>query len=219
MAIQPTQANNQPTGVIPPNPKGDMGPDTFMKLLVAELKNQDPNEPMQAREMVAQLASLTSVQKLTAIETKLSALEDGSIASASLQSAGLIGKNVTAKTNRMPLDSVSQPSGSFTLTSDAAAVSVKVLNSQGQAVRTLDLGEQKGGARTFQWDGKTQEGMRAESGMYSFQVTASDPKGIPVPASTEVSGLVTEVTYEHGAPEVVVGGAHVQLADVTSIAQ
>ena len=221
MAINPTQANMPPatSGVIPPNPKGEMGPETFMKLLVAELKQQDPNEPMQAREMVAQLASLTSVQKLSAIETKLSALEDGSIASASLQSATLIGKTVSAKTNRLPLDSVSQPSGSYKLTSDAAAVSVKVLNSQGQVVRTLDLGSQKGGPRSFQWDGKTQDGVRADKGAYSFQVVAADAKGIPVPASTEVSGLVTEVTYEHGAPEVVVGGAHVQLADVTSIAQ
>lgn len=222
MAIQPTQGTtpSATAGNIPPNPKGDMsGTDTFMKLLIAELKQQDPNEPMQAREMVAQLSQLSSVQKLTEIDAKLGTLQDGSIASASMQSAGLIGRTVSAKTNRVSLDSLNQPTGSFNLQNDAANVSVKVVDSTGQAVRTLNLGDLRGGARSFQWDGKNDMGARAASGSYSFQVTATDSKGIPVPASTEVSGLVTEVTYEHGAPEVVVGGAHVQLADVTSIAQ
>ena len=86
MAIQPTQGTtpSATAGNIPPNPKGDMsGTDTFMKLLIAELKQQDPNEPMQAREMVAQLSQLSSVQKLTEIDAKLGTLQDGSIASAS----------------------------------------------------------------------------------------------------------------------------------------
>lgn len=205
---------------IPPNPKGDMGADTFMKLLVAELKNQDPNQPMDAREMVAQLSSLSSVQKLTEIDDKFTTLQNSSSASTSLQSSGLIGRTVSAKTNRLSLvDGFSTTQGSYQLQGTAKDVVIKVMNDQGTVVRTLDAGGQNGGTQAFKWDGNMDNGKRADNGSYTFQVTATDSKGLPVPASSEVSGLVTEVTYENGAPEVVVGGAHALLSDVTSIAQ
>lgn len=205
---------------VPPNPKGDMGStETFMKLLVAELKQQDPSDPMQARDMVAQLASLTSVQKLTTIDQKLGSLGDGSAASASVQSASLIGKKVTASTNRVTLNSTDTPVGNYKLAGEANAVSIDIVDSQGQVVRSLDAGKQGNGAQSFQWDGRDNTGKRVSNGAYNFNVKATDSKGGLVPVSTEVSGLVSEITYENGAPEVVVGGAQVSLADVTSIAQ
>jgi flagellar basal-body rod modification protein FlgD len=204
----------------PPNPKGDMAnTETFMKLLVAELKQQDPMDPMNARDMVAQLASLTSVQKLSTIDEKLGGLRDGSAAGNSMQSASLIGKKVTAATNRVTLNSTSTPSGSYKLQDDASTVGVNVIDGTGQVVRSIDVGAQGHGAQSFQWDGRDSTGKRVPNGAYNFSVTATSSKGTPVPVSTEVSGLVTEITYENGAPEVVVGGAHVSLADVTSIAQ
>ena len=216
----PQTNTNNTAGNIPPNPKGDMGADTFMKLLVAELKNQDPNQPLDAREMVTQLSSLSSVQKLTEIDDKFTALQSTSNASTSLQSSGLIGRTVSAKTNRLALvDGFSSTQGSYQLQGNAKDVQVKVMNDQGTVVRTIDAGGLNGGTQAFKWDGNMDNGKRADNGSYTFQVSATDDKGLPVPASSEVSGLVTEVTYENGAPEVVVGGAHALLSDVTSIAQ
>jgi flagellar basal-body rod modification protein FlgD len=214
------QTNSNTASAIPPNPKGDMGADTFMKLLVAELKNQDPSQPMDARQMVEQLSQLSGVQKLTEIDDKLTSLQSGSTATTSLQSSGLIGRTVSAKTNHLSVtDGLTQPSGSYQLQGNAKDVTIKVMNADGTVVRSLDAGALKGGSQSFKWDGNMDNGKRADTGAYSFQVSAVDDKGIPVPASSEVSGLVTEVTYENGAPEVVVGGAHVALSDVTSIAQ
>jgi flagellar basal-body rod modification protein FlgD len=196
-----------------------MGQDTFMKLLVAELKQQDPMDPMQARDMVAQLATLSSVQKLTAIDTKIGTLNDDSVHSASLQSANLIGRKVTANKSRLALTGIGLPSGGYQLPSAAEKVNVKVLDSTGNTVTSLDLGAQKPGARTFEWDGKNEGGTRLPNGTYTFQVTATDAKGVAVPATTQVSGVVSEVSYQNGAAEVLVDGARVSLADVTQIAQ
>jgi flagellar basal-body rod modification protein FlgD len=176
-------------------------------------------DPMQAREMVAQLASLTSVQKLTTIEDKLTLLHDASVAGSSMQSANLIGRTVTAQKSRLQLSGVGLPTGGYTLPSAADSVSVKVLNSEGKVVRTLDLGAQKAGQQSFQWDGRSDGKARLSNGAYTFDVTAKNAQGTTVPASTQVSGLVSEVTFENGAAEVVVGGARVSLADVTQIAQ
>lgn len=217
----PTPGATDTSSAVPANPSANMGSDTFMKLLVAELKNQDPNQPLDARDMVAQLATLSSVQKLTEIDDKMTTLQSGSNTTSSLQSSGLIGRTVSVNTNRLSLtnDSLSQPKGSFQLQGAAKDVQIKVISSDGTAVRTLDAGALKGGTQSFAWDGNMDNGQRAQPGSYTFQVTAMDDKNLPVPASSEVSGLVTEVTYENGAPEVVVGGAHALLSDVTSIAQ
>ena len=205
---------------VPPNPKGDMsGQDTFMKLLVAELKHQDPMDPVQSRDMVAQLAQLTSVQKLTGIDEKLSGLQQGTIEGASLQSANLIGKTVTARTNRLTVSGVGVSAGGYVLPNDAESVKVAIVDGAGQVVHSIDVGKQGAGNKTFEWDGRDASGRRVPTGQYSFQVTAADSSGAPVIARTEVSGPVSEIRYSSGAPEVVVGNVHVGLSDVTSIAQ
>jgi flagellar basal-body rod modification protein FlgD len=195
------------------------GRDTFMKLLVAELKYQDPMDPMQNRDMVAQLATLSSVQKLTEIDDKLGGLQQGSLRDSSLQSAGLIGKTVTAKTNRLTLSSIGDSAGGFRLANDAKSVKVSVLDSKGNTVKSVDLGAQKQGQCAFTWDGKGVDGQRVAPGDYTFQIDAADAAGAPIVASTEVSGVVSEVAYTNGTPEIVIGEAHVGIGDVTSVAQ
>lgn len=223
MAVTPpasTQPPTVPDKPAPANPKGDMGSqDTFMKLLVAELKYQDPMDPLQNRDMVAQLATLSSVQKLTGIDDKLGSMQQGSLQDSSLQSANLIGKKVTAKTNRLTVNSIGDAAGGFRLANDANSVKVSVLDSQGTPVQTIDMGDLKAGQRAFTWDGQNFSKQRVATGNYTFKVEATDANGAPIVTSTEVSGVVSEVAYTNGNPEVVIGDAHVGLSDVTSVAQ
>jgi flagellar basal-body rod modification protein FlgD len=220
MTIQPTQTTRaDATAPVPPNPSSEMGKEAFLKLLVAELKNQDPMDPMQSRDMVAQLATLSSVEKLGGIDTKLGELQATNAANTGLQSAGLIGHNVTGDTSRLSLTSTSNPQGSYELQGKANQVAIQVRDAGGNVVRTITSGAQRLGPQQFLWDGKTDGGTRAPDGSYTFEVAAQDDKGIPVAATTAVSGLVTQITYEGGVPKVVVGGARIPLADITSIAQ
>jgi flagellar basal-body rod modification protein FlgD len=221
MTVQPTQTGRPDTTAAPPppvNPSSEMGRDTFMKLLVAELKNQDPMDPMQARDMVAQLAQLSTVEKLSGIDDKLGDLQSSSKADIGFTSAGLIGRTVTADTRNLALTDSKNPQGSYQLPSAVESSQLQVRNAAGEVVRTIATGAQKLGLHQFLWDGKTDAGLRAPSGSYTFDVTAA-AGGKPVPVSTAVSGLVTEITYEGGTPQVVVGGAQVALGAVTSIAQ
>ncbi|HKU44573.1 MAG TPA: FlgD immunoglobulin-like domain containing protein [Polyangiales bacterium] len=221
MAINPAQAANSnyaPTPA-PANPKGDMDKNTFMKLLVAELKQQDPMDPMQAREMVGQLSQLSSVEKLNSIDEKLSSLQNLSAASSGIANAGLIGRQVVADAHTLLQTGKEAVNGGFNLPSAADKVQIKIRDSAGQLVKTMELGAQKLGPNTFSWSGDTDKGNRAPVGSYTFEVTAKAANGNPVVASTRVTGLVTEVSYEGGAPEVIVGGARIPLGDVVSIAQ
>jgi flagellar basal-body rod modification protein FlgD len=202
------------------NPKGQLGKDAFMKLLVAELKQQDPMDPMKAREMVGQLADLSTVEKLTGIDDKLTTLQNITAASSGISNAGLIGRRVEADTKNLTLGANGGASGGvFNLADSASTVTVKIRDANGSTVKNLDLGSQKLGPQALKWDGTTDGGGRAPSGMYSFEITAKAASGHPVVATTKVSGLVTSVTYENGTPEVVVGTSHVPLGDVTTISQ
>jgi flagellar basal-body rod modification protein FlgD len=218
MAIQPTTHAAPAAAPAPANPKGEMGKDAFLKLLVAELKHQDPMDPMQAREMIAQLAQLSSVEKLSGIDTKLAGLQTSNNASATMQSAGLIGRNATGDTRRLTLTDTSNPRGTYKLPTAADTATIQVRDASGNVIRTLDNGAQTAGQRHFLWDGKTQAGARAPNGTYTFDVSATN-KGVSVPATTTVSGLVTAVTYQNGEAQLLVEGAQIPLGDVTSIKQ
>jgi flagellar basal-body rod modification protein FlgD len=202
------------------NPKGVLGKDAFMKLLVAELKQQDPMDPMKAREMVGQLADLSTVEKLTGIDDKLTTLQNITAASSGISNAGLIGRRIEADTKNLSLAASGGSSGGvYTLNDNAASVTVKIRDGGGNLVRNLDLGSQNLGPQAIKWDGTTDQGARAPGGLYTFEITAKAASGQPVVASTKISGLVSSVTYENGTPEVVVGTSHVPLGDVTTISQ
>jgi flagellar basal-body rod modification protein FlgD len=201
------------------NPKGELGKDAFMKLLVAELKQQDPMDPMKAREMVGQLSELSTVEKLTSMDDKLTTLSNITASASGIQNAGLIGRRIEADTHNLSLGSTGTATAQFNLADSAESVMVKVRDTTGNVVKQFELGAQKLGPKQLRWDGTNDGGGRAPSGLYSFEITAKAASGHPVVATTKVSGVVTKVTYENGLPEVVVGDSRIPLGDVTTIAQ
>ena len=221
MPIDPTNSLAAPQATTAPaaQPQGGMGQETFMKLLVAELKNQDPLNPMEAREMVTQLSELTSVEKLAAIDHRLQVLEVGTAGLANTQAAGLAGKLVTANADRLILGELGGAEGAFNLSGRAEKVTIAIRNAAGRTVRTLSLNSTFPGTHTVSWDGKDDMGRHAGAGVYTMSVSAEDAGGLPVVTSSQVRGVVGHVSYENGYPELIIGNARVLLGDVVSIAQ
>jgi flagellar basal-body rod modification protein FlgD len=202
----------------PANPGAQMGKDAFMKLLVAELKQQDPTDPVNAREMITQLSQLSSVEKLNAVEQDLSSMRTENQSAAGVQTSGLVGRMVTADAKGLTLTSTASPQGQYVLGGKAGSVTVTVRDSGNNVVRTLDGGAQNPGAHGFIWDGKDNGGNRVPNGKYSFDVTAEDANKLPVSVSTRLTGVVSQVAYENGQAELVVGDSRVDFSDVISIA-
>jgi flagellar basal-body rod modification protein FlgD len=176
-------------------------------------------DPMKAREMVGQLSELTTVEKLTGIEDKLTTLQSLTAVNGGIQNAGLIGRRVEADTRSLALTATEPSTLNYNLGGNAATVSVTIRDTQGNIVRTAELGKQGFGPRQYEWDGKDNDGARAPNGNYTFDITAKAANGQSIVASSRVSGLVTGVSYDNGAPEVIVGGKRIPLGDVTTIAQ
>jgi flagellar basal-body rod modification protein FlgD len=174
--------------------------DRFLKLLVTQMQNQDPLNPMDNAQVTSQMAQISTVSGIEKLNTTVTGLNGQFLQMQALQGASLVGHNVTLQGNR--LDIVSGTGvGGFGLASAADNVSVDVLNPAGQTVQTLQLGAQSAGNHGFSWDAS---GV-ADGANYSFRVSATSggSKLSPTPlmrdtvvaVSTSGSGLQLQTNY------------------------
>ena len=166
--------------------------DRFMKLLVTQLQNQDPLNPMDNSQMTSQLAQLSTVTGIDKVNSTLQSLIGTSQNGQAMQAAALIGNGVLAPGSQMGLSEKQALFGvSFPQDVDSATVVIK--DATGNVVQTLDMGGQKAGTVPLIWDGKTADGGDAPDGNYSFEVQAS-LNGNKVDTEALQFGLVTTVS-------------------------
>ncbi|HTY02165.1 MAG TPA: flagellar hook assembly protein FlgD [Rhodocyclaceae bacterium] len=164
----------------------------FLTLLTAQLKNQDPLNPMDNAQMTSQLAQISTVDGLERLNTTLQALLDSSSGSQTLQAASMVGHTVLVPGTSMAL-SKSMGVAGVELASAADNVTVTIKDSNGAVVDTMNLGALKAGLNGFTWDGKTTNGSIAADGKYTFSVSAKQGSN-DVTATALAVGVVGGVT-------------------------
>jgi flagellar basal-body rod modification protein FlgD len=193
-----------------------MDKQAFMKLLVAQLKNQDPLDPMDGRDFITQLSQLTGVEKLSSLSDQISSLQVATAGMANTQTSGLVGKHIEAKGDAFLLNDIGAGQSAFNI-QEPANVKVKIVNEAGTVVKELDMGDITAGSHEITWDGKLESGDRAPAGRYHVQIEAKNASGAKVSADTDVTGIVDSISYENGYPELVIGNRRVALGNVTTI--
>lgn len=145
--------------------------DRFLKLLVAQMKNQDPLNPLDNAEVTSQLAQLSTVNGIEKLNATIQGMVSMFTAGQSMQAAAMIGKNVLVPGTSVQLV---QGNGLFGVDLAEAADQVKVTihDASGAAIQVIDLGEQGAGPLSVAWDGKTSDGTQAADGLYSVSVSA-----------------------------------------------
>jgi flagellar basal-body rod modification protein FlgD len=124
--------------------------DRFLKLLVAQMQNQDPLNPMDNAQVTSQMAQINTVNGIEKLNRSVEALSGQFMQMQALQGAALVGRDVIVAGNLMSIDGdVGQ--GGFELTSAADRVRIEVLNGAGLVIDTLDLGAQGAGRHSFNW--------------------------------------------------------------------
>jgi len=179
MAITATSSNPQTDLVASLNAKSadsasavqEMS-DRFLKLLVTQLKNQDPMNPMENAELTMQLAQMSTVEGINKLNDGLDALSAQFKATQVIQGTSLVGRNVLAEGDVLTLTAAGAVGG-VQLDTAADSVKVQVLDANDFVIQTLDLGKQSAGLARFAWDGKDSNGVAQVAGDYSFQVLAT----------------------------------------------
>ncbi|MDP2788323.1 MAG: flagellar hook assembly protein FlgD [Pseudomonadota bacterium] len=166
--------------------------DRFLTLLVTQLKNQDPMNPMDNAEMTSQLAQISTVEGVNNLNATVDGLVSQYKSNQVLQGASLVGRQVLADGDALTL-SEAGAAGGVGLETSADSVKIKVLDGNGAVVQTLDLGAQDAGLVRFVWDGKGADGQSQAEGQYTFEVEAG-VAGKSVAAATYTLGNVLSVS-------------------------
>ncbi len=145
--------------------------DRFLKLLVTQMQNQNPLNPLDNAEVTSQLAQISTVSGIDKLNNTLERLLNGIEDSRTLEAAGLIGHKALVPGNSLSLED-NAAIGGFELPQSTDKLSVTIHDNSGIAVRTLELGSQPSGVNTFIWDGMSDSGTNAANGNYTFSIQA-----------------------------------------------
>lgn len=193
--------------------------DSFMTLLVTQLRNQDPMNPMDNSQMTSQLAQINTVSGIQDLNTTLRTINGQIDTGQTLQATALIGKGVLVPGDRVLVggDGTTTPFG-LELDVPADSVQVSIVDGTGKAVRSFDLGAQSGGLQSFSWDGTLSDGTPAAQGAYTVTVKATQG-GQPVNVTGLSYALVTGISNVKNGPLLDLGGIAdpVGLADIHQI--
>ena len=161
----------------------------FLTLLVTQLKNQDPLNPMDNAQMTTQLAQMSTVTGIEKLNTTLNSLVESLASTQAQEASAMIGKSVMVPGSQLKLSS-GAAYGAINLASKADSVKINILDSAGNVIRTESLGAQDAGVIDFGWDGTTDSGTKAADGTYKFTVEAANG-GSPVTVTALQLGTVS----------------------------
>lgn len=145
----------------------------YLKLLTAQIQYQDPFQPVDNTQMVAQMAQFSSLAAQTESNTTLKSISDALSGQRLSDAASWIGKSMLVKSNVIGTDTAGQYMGQVTVPAESSDVAVDLVDDGGKVVKTIDLGAQKGGDVPFYWDGTDGKGNRIASGQLGMRVRGS----------------------------------------------
>ncbi|MNM54818.1 Basal-body rod modification protein FlgD [compost metagenome] len=145
-----------------------LGKDAFLQMLVTQMQNQNPLDPQDNSEFVAQLAQFSSLEGITTLNETVTAISGNFKSSQALQASSLVGRSVVVQTDKAVVDTTKSFNGSVVVPQSLSNATVTITDKDGKVVKTIDLGEQKAGNAAFVWDGTNDAGEKVDPGTYTF---------------------------------------------------
>ncbi|WP_296510470.1 flagellar hook capping FlgD N-terminal domain-containing protein [Rhodoferax sp.] len=167
--------------------------DRFMKLLVAQLNNQDPMNPMDNAQMTSQIAQINTVSGIQELNATMQSMAAQFTSMQVLQGASMVGHGVLVESNTLSVDG-GAAKGAINLASKADKVTVDIKTAGGQLLETINLGALPAGQSNFQWDASKYSGLTSAT----FKVNATQG-GNTVKSTDMAQDTVTAVGTDNGA--------------------
>ena len=188
--------------------------DRFLKLLVAQLNNQDPMNPMDNAQMTSQIAQINTVTGIEQLNSTVKGLVSQFSAQQMLQGSAMVGRQVLVEGDSMAVNAETGAAyGALDLSASAASVKVQVLNASGEELGVVDLGSLKAGRYNFEWDASA----HPDSGPLHFNVVAQNGEA-NVPTTSLTIDQVISVSQENGALQLQLGrGDTVDFGTIKSV--
>lgn len=175
-------------------PQGELGRDDFLKLMLAQLKNQDPMKAMDPSEFLGQLAQFSTVSGIQNMQESIGNLSASMISSQVLDGSSMIGRDVLVTGDEVTLGTTGSIRGAFELPEGAVGAQITIHDAAGTIVRSMPV-EVARGLQDFTWDGATSTGERAAAGDYAIEVVAN-VGGAAESVQTMLADRVNSVTID-----------------------
>lgn len=190
--------------------------DQFLTLLTAQLKNQNPLDPLNTNEFTSQLVQFASVEQQMKQNDSLTTLLSKTDASNAIGVLSFVGRKVTASGTTTALEN-----GKAEWVFDAARAGtgkITISDSNGKAVYKTSIAL-SGGPQTYTWDGTRTDGLTADDGLYSVSIEGSTVDGSSFKVSSQISGTVDGVDLTQSPPTLKIGKLKLDLSSIKSIGQ
>lgn len=192
--------------------------DDFLKLLVTQLQNQDPLNPLDDKEFIAQLAQFSSLEQMNNIASGIDTLNTTVSNQDALSASNYIGTYVSASGNTVSKLSDGITPIYFTLDDTAKSVTISIYDENNNIVRSEDLGSMQSGEYTYSWDGLDYNGDDVANGQYKVYFAAKDASDSAVLVDTEVAGQIIGITKDSdGIKFTLNDGRSVSFDDITML--
>ncbi|RZJ16289.1 MAG: flagellar hook capping protein [Brevundimonas sp.] len=191
--------------------------ETFLSLLTAQLRNQDPLSPVDSNEFTAQLTQMAGVEQQLLTNDLLTGLLAAQQGGSLTNAANYMGREATAVWSANKLVD-GEATWSYELASNAASATVQVLDSTGKVVWSGDAPAKTSGLHDFTWDGKTTGGGQFDDGgVYTLKVTAKDAAGKAVESQVLIRGRVSAVEMYGDEPYLTVGNSILPMSTIIAL--
>ena len=200
-----------------PDQSSELGQDSFLKLLVAQMQHQDPLNPQGNEEFIAQLAQFTSLEQLMGVNTALGDLYAATTSMNNASMTQLLGRDVTAFSDTISYDGDGPQELHFSAPAEVDRMTVTILDDEGKVVAREELDGLPKGESSWTWDGTDIHSVQAGEGHYTVSLTAYDENGNPMEVSNLLKGTVNEMSYATGAPIPYVDGIEITIGSILKV--
>ncbi|MBI5683223.1 MAG: hypothetical protein HZC45_08720 [Deltaproteobacteria bacterium] len=197
--------------------KSSLAKDDFMKLLVTQLEHQDPLNPVENTEFIAQLAQFSTLEGITNVEKGIGKMNNYLLSMNNSYLTGLIGKGIKTQGNTILFDGSNSKKIDYSLGGNAAKVNITIYDENGKEVRKIEAGSKIKGVNTVLWDGRDFNGKTLPKGEYNISVNAVGSDGASIGSGTLFTGKVDSVMFENGTPYLIVDGIRVSMSSVLEV--
>lgn len=211
-------ANYRPEPKSSASGSNELGKNEFMKLMIAQMENQNPLEPQDNGAFISQLAEFSSLEEMQNISSSVNNFSTQFQSSQALQASAMVGRTVLVPASESPLDANGAISGIVDLQESTSSLTIDIYNGSGEIVNQFNLGEQPAGTVPFVWDGTNSKGEQMPFDDYTIKAQASRTGGSEQ-ATTLLSAQVNSVSIAQGGGISLnlYGMGTVPLADVREI--
>jgi flagellar basal-body rod modification protein FlgD len=189
--------------------------DTFLKLLTAQLQNQNPLSPMDTTQFTQQLVQFSSVEQAIRQNSNLETLISMQKNSQAANAVNYIGKTVEMTGDKVGVVN-GQGTITYTLPEDAGRVVISIYDSSGTLVRRMD-GDTTAGDNFVRWNGVSDSGQQLPDGDYTVEVAAQNATGGAIATNNKLLGVVTQVDYVAGTVMLTVNGTKLPLSQLATV--